>query len=226
MPILKYVWCFMFLSCLSLSSVCLWGFCLGILPVDILYFNQSNSPHYSFSPFFPYPVLFNSFQCVSLCLVPIQMWCSSLLFTLFLFFSSLSLLSPILEKCFEYIYMCIWQFFYLYWIYLPHMRENMWSLSFWTGLTPVKMMMQIKKRRITSDSSYLTSATGKIKFLINSTSKNLMQCRGTSEETRSDQEAWENPRHIEIKWRRADIWEEMIHGPKCWDGSVKMRTAK
>jgi hypothetical protein len=42
-------------------------------PVNILYFNQSNS--LLFLPFPPYSLLFNSFQCVLLCLLPTQMQC-------------------------------------------------------------------------------------------------------------------------------------------------------
>jgi hypothetical protein len=30
--------------------------------------------------------------------------------------------------------------FYLYWVYIQHMRENMWPLAFWTWLTSLKMM--------------------------------------------------------------------------------------
>jgi hypothetical protein len=50
-----------------------WGFCLGILSVNTLCLNQSNPLHYTFSSFSLYPVLFNSFQCVLLCLVLTQM---------------------------------------------------------------------------------------------------------------------------------------------------------
>jgi hypothetical protein len=30
---------------------------------------------------------------------------------------------------------------YLYWVYIPHMRENMRPLAFWTWLTSLKMML-------------------------------------------------------------------------------------
>jgi hypothetical protein len=43
-----------------------WTFCLGILPINVLFLNQFNPLHYSFLTFSPYTVLFNSFQCVSL----------------------------------------------------------------------------------------------------------------------------------------------------------------
>jgi hypothetical protein len=53
-------------SCPSLFK-CLvfvqWGFCLGILLVNILCTNQSNPLHYSSCPPSPYLVLFSSFQC-------------------------------------------------------------------------------------------------------------------------------------------------------------------
>jgi hypothetical protein len=91
----------------------------GVLPeyftVNTLYLNQFNPLYYSFLPFPSYPVLFTSFQCISLCPVLIQMWCISLLFTLhhsLLFFPPLlSSNSPTIWNMFIYIvytYMYIW----------------------------------------------------------------------------------------------------------------------
>jgi hypothetical protein len=54
-----------------------------VLPVIILYFNRSNPFYYFSLPFSLYPVLFNSFQCDSLYLIPTQLWCISILFTLY-----------------------------------------------------------------------------------------------------------------------------------------------
>jgi hypothetical protein len=55
-------------------SLCLyvvqWNFCLGIIPLHALCLGQCNPLH--FLPLFPHPVLFNSFQSVSLYLVPIE----------------------------------------------------------------------------------------------------------------------------------------------------------
>jgi hypothetical protein len=91
-------------------------FCLGILPVNILYFNQSNPLYYSSSPISLYPLLFNSFQCISLCLVPTQMWCISILLSFF--FSSSLKSSPTFE------YICIYDNACIYiWIYL-HIGEK------------------------------------------------------------------------------------------------------
>jgi hypothetical protein len=43
-----------------------------------------------------------------------------------------------------YIEVCIWSYVFVYmfifWIYLPHKRENMWLLSFWTWLTSLNMI--------------------------------------------------------------------------------------
>jgi hypothetical protein len=56
--------CFTFLSfIISVTVLCSLGFCLGILPENILYFNQSNSS-VTLLYTFPHLVLFNSFQCV------------------------------------------------------------------------------------------------------------------------------------------------------------------
>jgi hypothetical protein len=40
------------------------------------------------------------------------------------------------------LYMIVFVFVYMFvfWIYLPHMRENMWPLSLWTWLTSLNMM--------------------------------------------------------------------------------------
>jgi hypothetical protein len=82
--------------CLSLFRslfIVQWDFCLGILPVNVLSLSQSNLPLLLPQPF-PTILYCSSFQCVLLHLVPTQMWCFPLLFTIFLSFfsSSLSLL--------------------------------------------------------------------------------------------------------------------------------------
>jgi hypothetical protein len=45
-------------------------FCLGFIPVHALCLRQCKPPPLHFLTLFPYPVLFNSFQHVSLCLLP------------------------------------------------------------------------------------------------------------------------------------------------------------
>jgi hypothetical protein len=44
----------------------------------------------------------------------------------------------------SYIWVCIWSRLFLcmffFWIYLPHMRENMCPLCFWSWLTSLNMM--------------------------------------------------------------------------------------
>jgi hypothetical protein len=102
-----------FHSCSSLFRCLLvhrWGFHFGIIHVPALCLSQCNPT--AFLALSPYPVfLFNSFQCVSLCLVLTQMWCISSSFTDFLsFFSSfLSLLyQSHLWVHVLYIFLCIY----------------------------------------------------------------------------------------------------------------------
>jgi hypothetical protein len=77
--------CFTFFpSLFKFYSLCMW-LCLGIFPIDTLYFSQSDP---SIIPLYPFLTTFRSFQCVSLYLVPIQMQCISILFTITLFFPS------------------------------------------------------------------------------------------------------------------------------------------
>jgi hypothetical protein len=72
--------CFTFLYFIVWVSIhCSLGFCKGILPVNILYFNQYNPLYYSFFMFYPYLVLFSSFQNVLLCLVSTWKWYISIL---------------------------------------------------------------------------------------------------------------------------------------------------
>jgi hypothetical protein len=69
LPLTQPVLC----SCPSLFR-CLfivqWEFCLSLLPVNITCLSQSSLPSLVFLTLFPHPVLFSSFQCVSLCLIP------------------------------------------------------------------------------------------------------------------------------------------------------------
>jgi hypothetical protein len=39
-----------------------------------------------------------------------------------------------------YMIMLVFVYAFIFWIYLPHMRENMWTLSFWAWLTSLNMM--------------------------------------------------------------------------------------
>jgi hypothetical protein len=37
-------------------------------------------------------------------------------------------------------FMLVFVYMFTFWIYLPHMRENMWPFSFWAWLTPLNIM--------------------------------------------------------------------------------------
>jgi hypothetical protein len=128
--------CFTFI--VEVPVHCTMGVCLGILPVNMLYRNQSNPFCYSSPPFSPYSVLFNSFQCISLCLVPTQMWYISILSTIChssypppsVSFNSLTFgnISHIYIHIYDNAHVCIW-------ICLSLMRENIWPLlriNFWS----------------------------------------------------------------------------------------------
>jgi hypothetical protein len=95
------------------SCVCLLfcgKFCLAILPVNILCFNQS-TPLYCFSsPFSLYPVLLNSFQCVSFSYSCTDVMYLYIIHSLSLFFSfppPLIFNSPIFGNMFC-IFICIY----------------------------------------------------------------------------------------------------------------------
>jgi hypothetical protein len=90
--------------------------------MNILYFNQINPLYYSPLPFLPYLLLFNNFQCISLCHIPTQMHCILILFVLYysLFLFLLSIVpsnSPsitnMLYICIYIVYICIWSYLYL-----------------------------------------------------------------------------------------------------------------
>jgi hypothetical protein len=89
-----------------------WEFYHGILPTNILYFNQSSNLYYSFLPFSPFPVLLNSLQCISLCFIPTHYYSLPILF---LFSSSLvSSIYPTFGDliciyiCYSIMYICIY----------------------------------------------------------------------------------------------------------------------
>jgi hypothetical protein len=103
-------------------------------------------------PFASHPPFFNSFQYTSLYHPYIlylhrhnvlqYCWCSIILFS-FPSFPKFHRVVPLLLTCstYEFVYdyacfLCIC----LLWIYLPHMRENMWPLSFCAWLTSLNMM--------------------------------------------------------------------------------------
>jgi hypothetical protein len=120
--------CFIFLSCIVLTCVhCSVGFCLGILPINTLYFNQSNPLCYSslfFSPTLYCLTVFSTFWCVLFLHRCYVFQCYSLSF-----FSSFP--SPLVStNCptFENMFFCI-----CIWICLLHMRKKRkLFLSFWT----------------------------------------------------------------------------------------------
>jgi hypothetical protein len=68
-------------------------------------------------------------------------WCSIILFS-FLSFPEFHRVVPLLQMCstIEFVYdhacFCIYVFL---WIYLAHMRENMYLLCFWSLLTSLNM---------------------------------------------------------------------------------------
>jgi hypothetical protein len=121
-----------------------WGFCLGILPVNILCLDQSN-PLTTFPCLVPCTLYCSTVFSVLFCLVLTQMWCISLYslcIILFLFSSSLSLLSHSnFWKHVLYIFICIYDNACIYIGSISHMRENMWPLAFWTWLASLKVMV-------------------------------------------------------------------------------------
>jgi hypothetical protein len=50
---------------------------------------------------------------------------------------------PQLQTCstymFVYDHVCL-VYIFIFWIYFPHMKENMWPLSFWTWVTSVNVV--------------------------------------------------------------------------------------
>jgi hypothetical protein len=70
-------------------------------------------------------------------------WISIILFSFFLSFHEFHRVVPLLQTCstFEFVYdhVCFCVYVYL-WIYLPHMRENMRLLCFWSWLISFNMM--------------------------------------------------------------------------------------
>jgi hypothetical protein len=123
--------CFTFLSFIFLRCVLTvkWV-CCGISHSNISCFHQINPLYYLHFHCCPAPLLFNSFQCISLCYLHTQMQCFSKLFTLYhcLFLSRLPTIS--LQQTYYYncgisfslyvhvcryvcIYVCIWDHIYL-----------------------------------------------------------------------------------------------------------------
>jgi hypothetical protein len=107
------------------------GACLGILPINILYFNPSKPFYFSASPF-PQTLYCSAVFSVSLCLVPYTdaMYFNIIHCLSFFSFlpSSFSSNRPTIRNmpyiC-VYVYICIYENVCIYiWIYLIHMREN------------------------------------------------------------------------------------------------------
>jgi hypothetical protein len=120
---------------LSVALHCLGVCCsMGFLPWYFTYKYiklESIYPLSTVLPYpFPHPVLFNSFQRASFCLVPAQMWYILLLFTILLFSSSFSL-SLLYQSHFWVHVLCIFicicdiPWICIGPICLLHMRENM-----------------------------------------------------------------------------------------------------
>jgi hypothetical protein len=129
-----------------------WRFCLSILLVNILCFNQSNTFCYSSSPY------------ILCCWTVFSMFCVSCSYTDVIYFNIIHVLTffsfppPLVSSGSPssgnvlYIFICVYNA--CTWIYLP--QESMWPLSFWTWLTSLKMMLS---------SSILLPENEKISFL-------------------------------------------------------------
>jgi hypothetical protein len=112
-------------------------FHLSTLPANVLWLSQSQPTSLQFL------ILSSTAFIVFYCLVPTQLWCTSLLFTICLSFFSSSL-GLLYESHFGYMFWICWYvcmiLLVFVWAYIPHMRENMSPLAFWTWLTSFKMI--------------------------------------------------------------------------------------
>jgi hypothetical protein len=116
--------------------------------VSIFYFGLFNPSHWSPNPMSSQLPFFNSFQYISLYPLPSLMRFTILLILYYILFSfpwfpKYHRVVPLLQTCstyeFAYDHVCFCIHVYL-WIYRPHMRENIWPLSFWAWFTSLNMM--------------------------------------------------------------------------------------
>jgi hypothetical protein len=120
------------LSCLFIIQ---WDFCIDIIPIHALCLSQCNSPPLHFLILSPIHVV----QQFSVCFV-LSFFYTGVMYFIIIHFLSFSL-SLLYKSHFWvhvlYIFLCIYNIAY---IYIPHMRESMRPLAFWTWLTSLKMM--------------------------------------------------------------------------------------
>jgi hypothetical protein len=97
-------------------------------------------------PFPSYPLLVNSFQYIWLCHVLAQMHsivdCLSFPFPFPPPLSSVEQFHYYKHVLYTSVYMIMFIFvcMFIFWIYLLHVRENMWPLSFWNWFTLLNIM--------------------------------------------------------------------------------------
>jgi hypothetical protein len=121
-----------------------------ISTVSVLYFGPFNPFHCTPLPLTSYPPFYNHFQYISLYPpTPQMLWLTILLMlhhSLFLSFLPQVLYYSSTITIYTFLYICLYTimlvfvYMFIFWICLPHMRENMWPLSFWTWITSLRMM--------------------------------------------------------------------------------------
>jgi hypothetical protein len=153
-------------SCLSLLTFKLMfkGVSQYIPTVRILYFGPFNPFHRSPLPFYLHPPHFSTaFNTCPYILylhryyILSYYWCAIILFS-FLSFPEFHRVAPLLQTCSTYEFVCdhVWFCVYVYlWLCFPHMRENMWPLSFWAWLTSLNMMSSSCIHLLSSHMSFL-----------------------------------------------------------------------
>jgi hypothetical protein len=140
-------------SCLSLliSKSMFKGVSWCIPSLSILYFGQFNPFHCSSLSLPFHPPFFSSFQYMSLYHVPSQMLCIMIYCWHFIIsftfpsFPEFHSVVPLLQTCSLYTFVygtwsCLVFYMFILCLYLPHMRENTWPLSFWTWLISLNIM--------------------------------------------------------------------------------------
>jgi hypothetical protein len=106
-------------------------------PLSLLSITPIPSTFHFSTAFNTYIYIFYLHRCYVL-----YYWCSVILFSLPSFPEFHSIV-PLLQTCFMYEFVfdhsCFVHIF-IFWIYFPHMRENMQPLSFWAWLPSLNMM--------------------------------------------------------------------------------------
>jgi hypothetical protein len=136
-----------------MSVHCLVGLCLAILSVNMLYFNP---PLLLFlTTLFPLSFKYKFSICfiVSFSYTDVIYFSFIHALSFFSFFPPplVSSNSPVFGNMLC-VYKCIYENACIYnWICLPHMRKNMWPLSFWTWLTLVNMIFSTSIHLLVKD---------------------------------------------------------------------------